>query len=116
MQLSICNANAFVKKYETASNSNMLYKTHMQTDHPNAEEDITRKWVENLVAQEGTTPSQVAERRGIAPSTLTRFMNHQTKSLSIAVLTKLAANSPVAIPLLIQKNLTFPLNLGENRV
>ena len=50
-------------------------------------------------------PSQLADERGFNPSTITRFLGGKTRMLSDAVLSKLAINSPVTVPLVVQRKL-----------
>ncbi len=95
----------------------MFHNTHMQTDLIDEEADAIRAWIEMIVQDAGTTPSQLADERGFNPSTLTRFLGGKTRMLSTAILAKLATNSPVSVPITVQKKIDRTnKNTNEHRV
>ena len=87
----------------------------MQTEALTDEAEQLRQWIDALVTHERTTPSTLARARGINPSTVTRFLNGETKMLSAIALQKLMTNSPVAVPNLLQKkiDLSTPNKRGQ---
>lgn len=87
----------------------------MQSEIVDEEVELLRQWIGALVAHERTTASTLARARGVNPSTITRFLNGETKMLSVAALQKLAAASPVAVPNLLQKkiDLSAPTKRGH---
>lgn len=109
MQTSICNANATVNTFANASKFNALHNKTMQMTETETDHEQLVQWINALVKAEKSTPSQVALKRGFSPSTLTRFLNGETKSLSKDVLRKLATDSAVIVPLFLQRRLDLPL-------
>mgnify|MGYP001442394756 CR=1 FL=1 len=63
------------------------------------QQTATRELVERMLRATGLTPSELAERAGLAASTLTRFLNKPVKhTLSARTLAKLSAASGVPVP------------------
>lgn len=69
-----------------------------------------RLLVEHMLGQTGWTASELARRAGLAPSTLTRFLNSPVKhSLSARTLARLSAASGMAVPLVGAELPTVPV-------
>jgi transcriptional regulator with XRE-family HTH domain len=71
-------------------------------DNPQA---VTRRLIDYLVQQTGLDLTSLARRAGLAPSTLTRFMNQQVKhTLSAKTLLRLFDAAGIASPLALSES------------
>lgn len=64
------------------------------------QEDVLRRWVEDLLVETGHTPSSLAREAGLAGSTLTRFLQKENASqtLSRRSIQRLAEHFGRALP------------------
>ena len=83
---------------QTASESALCKDAHMD-----AQQQATKELVLAMLAATELSPTELARAAGLAPSTLTRFLNSPVKhSLSARTLAKLSATSGVAVPSSVQ--------------
>lgn len=64
------------------------------------QENVLRRWVEDLLAETGHTPSSLAREAGLAGSTLTRFLQKEngSQTLSRRTIQRLAKHFGRALP------------------
>lgn len=72
-----------------------------------AQRDV-KEWIRQVCAFLGTTPSALARQAGVAPSTLTRFLNDETGTSGVSQRTLEALSRASGVPVL-----QMPLKRGE---